>query len=86
MINNASPTGSHHLRIITAIKDLLGRDWEVTISHVLREANHCADWLATHFDSFDLGLHILEEAPHQISSYLTADAIGVSWPRARLAV
>lgn len=74
--------GNHLMRILTAIKDLILRNWEISISHVPREANHCADWLTTHFDTYNLGLHILEEAPHQFLSLITADASDVSWHRA----
>lgn len=62
LIKGANLPGNHLLRLVSAIKELLGRNWEISITYVPREANHCADWIATHFDSYDLGLHILEEA------------------------
>lgn len=70
------------MRIISAIKELLGRNWNISIEHLPRESNHCADWIAMHFFTFDLGLHIPLEVPHQLSAHLTADALNVSFPRA----
>ncbi|MCI96878.1 ribonuclease H protein, partial [Trifolium medium] len=36
----------HYAAILNNIKDIMMRDWQVTVSHTLREGNACADYLA----------------------------------------
>jgi ribonuclease HI len=38
----------HYAAIIHNIKDIITRDWQVIVSHTLREGNVCADYLAKH--------------------------------------
>ncbi|CAN1124095.1 Putative ribonuclease H protein At1g65750 [Linum perenne] len=37
---------------------MMGRDWEVKIQHIYREANYAADYLANLGHSFELGTHV----------------------------
>ena len=60
-----------YVGLLSAIQELLSRDWHCSIRHVHREANACADWMATHFDSVPLGLHTFEDPTE-----------GIAWPRA----
>ncbi|XVE95435.1 hypothetical protein REPUB_Repub02eG0096900 [Reevesia pubescens] len=70
---------NHHL--IKTIKELHQRDWFCTFHHVYREANGCADWMATHDFHLDLGLHNFDIPPGDLFPLLMADAVGVAWPR-----
>ncbi|XVF15275.1 hypothetical protein REPUB_Repub09cG0137100 [Reevesia pubescens] len=70
-----------NLHIIKAIKVLQQREWSCMIDHIYREANSCADWMASHADHLDLGLHLFDSPPGDLSPLLMADAAGVAWPR-----
>lgn len=37
--------------------------------------------LATHFDHLQLGLHVFNTPPIELTSLLTSDALEVVWPR-----
>nr|WMB96843.1 reverse transcriptase [Solanum melongena]WMB97160.1 reverse transcriptase [Solanum aethiopicum] len=67
--------------IIHACKELLHRNWSVSIVHVYREANTCADRMANlaHKGPFDLSL--LLQPPSYLAPYLQEDLLGVSRPR-----
>ncbi|KAH9735402.1 putative ribonuclease H protein [Citrus sinensis] len=49
--------------LIKSIKDLISHSWCITITHVYREANFAADFLANHALSFSLGLHLFPNPP-----------------------
>ncbi|XVF06929.1 hypothetical protein REPUB_Repub06bG0093400 [Reevesia pubescens] len=70
-----------HIHIIDAIKEFQQHDWICNIKHVHREANHYADWMATHFDNLSLGLHIFSSPPIGISHCFLADMSSLAWPR-----
>lgn len=63
------------------IKHLMARDWIVKVTHVFREANRCADWLAGFAFTQTLGIHFFDHHPMGLGSLLLADICGVSWPR-----
>lgn len=67
--------------LLTAIRDYLHRDWDFSLQHIHREANRCADWLATNHEGLSLELHIFDVPPPSIASLLLADSLGISWPR-----
>lgn len=52
------------------------------VTHVFREANRCADWLAGFAFTQTLGIHFFDHHPMGLGSLLLADICGVSWPRA----
>ena len=56
-----------HIALISFIKNLVGREWSVRISHVCHEANKCADGLARLGHSLPLGLTFFYELPACIS-------------------
>ena len=79
---SSAPTGSDlDASLITSIRELLYRDWDCHLSHVFREANHCADWLAHHHNSLDVGLLTIYDPPTGLLPLLFADALGVACPR-----
>ncbi|XP_024636578.1 uncharacterized protein [Medicago truncatula] len=73
----------HHKygNFIMAIKQLLRRDWVVSLRHTLCEGNAAADFLAKKGALSDSCLVILNEAPPDIASILLADTIGVEFVR-----
>lgn len=67
-----------HYQVVTGIKTMLAKEWEVSICHIYREANKVFDALANYAGSFPIGYHWLEEAPMEISSFIWQDKIGVA--------
>ena len=45
IINGEIVRVDRNYNLVMQIKDMLGRDWEVRLFHVYREANCVADWL-----------------------------------------
>ncbi|KAJ1388116.1 Ribonuclease H domain [Sesbania bispinosa] len=57
-------------RLLEQLKYLLSRPWEIRVSHVFREANMIADYLA-HFNSRSSeGVAVLDQPPSQILDLL----------------
>lgn len=74
--NNA--TMDRNYNFIMQIRRLLDRDWEVQTTHVYREANSAADWLANYGltrDTLDRNFDVLEEPPSELYSILYYDLI-----------
>ena len=67
--------------LIRAIQDLIRRNWRVEITHVYREANFTADYLATLACSLPLGLHVLNSPPKGVLQFMSQDTYGVVYPR-----
>ncbi|CAL1392250.1 unnamed protein product [Linum trigynum] len=49
-----------HRTMAASIRQLLERDWEVTLEHVFRESNYVADHMATVGHSLSFGVHVVE--------------------------
>ncbi|CAJ2665276.1 unnamed protein product [Trifolium pratense] len=67
--------------VIASIKDLLQLDWEVRLSHSLREGNAGADFLAKIGSANDDKLTFWESPPVEMESILQSDALRVLHPR-----
>lgn len=55
--------------------------WEVKVSHIYREGNRAADWLANLGASHASRLIILSNIPVELSRILEEDIRGVALPR-----
>lgn len=75
---DVSFTGS---AIVNRIRTLLCLDWDVCFSHCYREANACADAMATISCDEDVVLCLFESPPTLISPLWLTDLIGVVTPR-----
>ncbi|CAN0898133.1 Putative ribonuclease H protein At1g65750 [Linum grandiflorum] len=62
-------------------RELCSRQWEVRLSHIYREANNAADYLANLGHSLSYGLHFFDSPDRCLSHWLHYDIIGVSLPR-----
>ena len=65
--------------IITNVKDLLNLPWNVQLTHTLREANECADFLAKHGANHDSPWCSLENPIPGLEDLLLADASRVQF-------
>lgn len=70
--------------LLHVIKELLTRDWNVSLQHVYREANHSADFLANLALSVPVGIHVHESPPVGLNVWLQHDMYGVSYTRSIL--
>ena len=72
----------HHFQaVIMEIKFWLSKDWRVSVSHVCREENQCANHLAKLGASLEERLVILEEPPATIIPSLRLDHMGAVFER-----
>lgn len=67
--------------IIQKSKNLLKRDWEVTIKHVYREQNRVTDKLIEIATYQRDAWMFLERPPRDVRQLLLEDKWGASWPR-----
>ena len=84
IINGDIVRVDRNYNLVMQIKDILGRDWEVRLFHVYREANCVADWLANFGltrDLIDRGSDIITDPPAGVYTLLYYDLIGSTIPR-----
>ena len=75
MLANQVVTTNEYASLIFAIKEYLQKkDWQVSISHVYREANSAADFMANLACSLPLGLMVYPSPPLGVSSSLLYDS------------
>lgn len=67
--------------LVVAIQELLHRSWQITITHIYREGNSTADFMANMAHSFSYGLHLFSYPPEGIRSILLHDMFGTFQPR-----
>ncbi|CAN1153627.1 Putative ribonuclease H protein At1g65750 [Linum perenne] len=60
-------------------EDLMMRDWEVSLSHIYREANCTADYLANLGHSYDVGLYLFNSPDSALAHWLRYDLLGVRY-------
>ncbi|CAN1186310.1 Putative ribonuclease H protein At1g65750 [Linum perenne] len=68
-------------REVTLIHQLLNREWEVTISHIYREGNQAADYLADIGHGLPTGTHSINVLDSTLCYFLRRDCMGISEPR-----
>ncbi|KAG8381639.1 hypothetical protein BUALT_Bualt06G0142500 [Buddleja alternifolia] len=68
----------HHFSVIEDIRRMLERDWEVSLCHVWREANHVADDLAK--KGLKNPMHLVHVPDIRSDYFLSLDVNGHKWP------
>ncbi|MCI12539.1 ribonuclease H protein [Trifolium medium] len=68
--------------IIANIHDLLKLDWDISLSHTLREGNACVDFLAKLGLTNDTKLTVWEAPPNDMKELLSSYTLRVAYPRA----
>ncbi|CAN1157991.1 Putative ribonuclease H protein At1g65750 [Linum perenne] len=81
ILNSASSTAHQHRALVAEFHDLRNRQWEVSLSHVYREANFAADYLANLGHSFSFGFQQILCPDSGLAYWLRYDLLGVSRPR-----
>ncbi|CAN0892951.1 Putative ribonuclease H protein At1g65750 [Linum grandiflorum] len=59
-----------HEALVLHFKELHSRQWEVQLSHIYREANNAADYLANLGHSFSYRLHLFDSPDRGLSHLL----------------
>ncbi|KAL9419174.1 hypothetical protein AB3S75_037017 [Citrus x aurantiifolia] len=67
--------------LVGAIREIISRNWQVVITHIYREANSAADFMANTAHSYPQGLHLFSSPPVGIFSIIVQDLLGVTKPR-----
>lgn len=73
MLESRDQSPNMHTPLINSIKNLLKRDWHISIRHIYREANFAADFLAKKAGSLALGFHAFQEPPAGLGPWLCYD-------------
>ena len=60
---------------------MISRDWDVTITHVFREANACADKLTHLVVGQDEEFYVFEDPPTNLGPLLLTHAMDVTYSR-----
>lgn len=85
IVNMVRLRGSHNKFLqppLHEIPELLDApDWRVSVAHVFREANRCADHLANEGHAVPFGWKLFDRASPSLALILKEDAIGCSMPR-----
>ncbi|CAI0548092.1 unnamed protein product, partial [Linum tenue] len=66
---------------ISRFRELCSRSWSVKVSHIYREGNVCADYLASRGLSLPFGCHLIPTSDPLLSYWTLYDCQGVSIPR-----
>ena len=67
--------------LVVAIRELLSKNWQVSITHIYREANSAADFMANMAHSIPVGLHLFPNQSVGIYSIISQDMFGFIQPR-----
>ncbi|CAN1770672.1 Putative ribonuclease H protein At1g65750 [Linum perenne] len=74
-------TNHQHAILVSEFMELRSRSWDISITHVFREANCGADYLANLGHSYCFGLHLFSQPDSTLAHWLRFDLIGVTSPR-----
>ncbi|CAI0411760.1 unnamed protein product [Linum tenue] len=81
IILGSSNSNHRHGNIAKQLKTLLSLDWEVNVSHVFREANHAADFLACKGHDCNFGTHSFDVCDQGLGQWLRHDVMGITQER-----
>ncbi|CAN1726094.1 Putative ribonuclease H protein At1g65750 [Linum perenne] len=73
-----------HFLLVLEFRELLSRHWDVKLTHVFREANQAADYMANLGHSFDFGFQFFHIPDSSLCNWLRYDLVGVAMPQAVL--
>ncbi|CAL1367787.1 unnamed protein product [Linum trigynum] len=81
IIKNWKDSNHSHGLLVGKIGSLLSREWEVVISHVYREKNVVADFLASKGHSLPFGTHCFDVYDPNLEHWLMYDVMGITTTR-----
>ncbi|CAN1225592.1 Putative ribonuclease H protein At1g65750, partial [Linum perenne] len=74
-------TNHQHAILVSEFIEFKSRRWDCSITHVFREANYGADYLANLGHTFCFGLHLISQPDSVLAHWLRFDLFGVASPR-----
>ncbi|CAI0402255.1 unnamed protein product [Linum tenue] len=80
LIRESAATHPHYI-LISQIRQLLSRDWQVEFKHVFREGIVAADFLASLGHSLSVGEHTITTPYPTLNHLLLYDVMGIQTPR-----
>ncbi|CAI0557759.1 unnamed protein product [Linum tenue] len=81
IINNSEESNHRHGLLALEINRLLNLDWEVKISHVFREGNFAANFLARKGHDFPFGTHQFDVCYPEFRLWISYDVMGITQQR-----
>ncbi|KAE9610055.1 putative ribonuclease H-like domain-containing protein [Lupinus albus] len=81
LVHGSRPNYHHYMATVLRIQDLIYMDWEISINHILRKGNSCADYLAKKGVTSTSTFTILDYVPYELKYMLFSDAIGTWFAR-----
>ncbi|CAN1292475.1 Putative ribonuclease H protein At1g65750, partial [Linum perenne] len=81
ILHRETGSTSQHAALVAEFRELRSRGWEISLSHIFREANGAADHLANLGHSYDIGMYCFNCPDSPLSHWLRYDLVGVALPR-----
>ncbi|CAN1257225.1 Putative ribonuclease H protein At1g65750, partial [Linum perenne] len=81
LLSNEADPYHHHSGEVRAFRNLMLRDWEVTLNHIFHEGNQAADFLAGVGHNFPPGFHLFPISDCNLGYFVRRDSMGISEPR-----
>ncbi|CAN0925767.1 Putative ribonuclease H protein At1g65750, partial [Linum grandiflorum] len=81
LIQSTGVTDLRHQTCIEGLRNVLGRDWMVKITHTYREGNRVADFLAHRGHSLPYVTHLIDNLSLEVTDCIRADMIGICFLR-----
>ncbi|CAN0919581.1 Putative ribonuclease H protein At1g65750 [Linum grandiflorum] len=70
-----------HAVLVLQFNEICSRQWEINLSHIYREENNAADYLANLRHSLTYGMHLFDFPDRGLSHWFHYDLIGIFLPR-----
>ncbi|CAI0422377.1 unnamed protein product [Linum tenue] len=81
ILTSQDQTEHRYHNLVFQFQRLLQQNWEVRISHIYRESNKVADFLANKGHSTSIGFHVLASPDPGLSFWILYDVLGISQTR-----
>ena len=81
MVNSQFDCINEYTHLICSIRNLIKRNWVITINHVYREANFAANFLANYALELPLGLHLVSNPPSRVVNRIANYLNGIAYSR-----
>ncbi|CAN1818835.1 Putative ribonuclease H protein At1g65750 [Linum perenne] len=81
LLDSSQTIDHRHAIEVLEFRDWMGKEWELHVRHVYREANKAADYLANLGHSLDRGCHSVPLTDCNLAYCIRHDCMGISNPR-----
>ncbi|CAI0378945.1 unnamed protein product [Linum tenue] len=81
ILSSHDHTEHRYRNLVLQFQGLIQRNWEVRISHIYREGNKVADFLANTGHSVSIGYHVFESSDSGLTYWILYDVLGISQTR-----